>query len=53
MTKEQAIQILQQVQQKFVGSGSDHQLLDQAIKRLSDSGHDSPTEPNKENGDVT
>ena len=51
MTKQQAIQILAQVQLQFVGSGQDHQLLDQAIKRLSDSGDDSPTEPNKEDGD--
>jgi hypothetical protein len=53
MTKEQAIQILAQVQLKFVGSGQDHQLLDQAIKCLSDSGHASPAEPNKGNGEVT
>jgi hypothetical protein len=35
MEPNQAIQILAQVQLKFVGSGQDHQLLTEAIKTLA------------------
>ena len=42
MTPQQAIQILHQVQQKFVGSGQEHQILAEAIKAVSDSPSDQP-----------
>ena len=36
MEPNQAIEILNQVQMKFVGSGQDHRLLSEAIKTLSE-----------------
>jgi len=36
MEPNQAIEILLQVQAKFVGSGQDHRLLSDAIKTLSE-----------------
>jgi len=47
MTPQQAIQILHQVQQKFVGSGQEHQLLAKAIKAVSDSLADQPKTTDK------